>query len=107
MLTNKFYSLHRPAPSLVALYCLSSDSQHNPCLRIGAGHSIVTNAVIFDSLQGMEAFVFCLLREPLSRLFFVAPVCVISHHNWGKSLRTPDVSTSGAVELFNVHCCKS
>src|ERR1019366_8802090 len=28
--------------SLVALYCLSSDSQHNPRLRIGAGHSIVT-----------------------------------------------------------------
>src|ERR1700752_3036776 len=30
--------------SLVALYCRSSDSQHNPRLRIGAGHSIVTNA---------------------------------------------------------------
>ena len=29
--------------SLVALYCRSSDSQHNPRLRIGAGHSIVTN----------------------------------------------------------------
>ena len=28
--------------SLVALYCLSSNSQHNPRLRIGAGHSIVT-----------------------------------------------------------------
>src|SRR6202008_4445589 len=28
--------------SLVALYCRSSDSQHNPRLRIGAGHSIVT-----------------------------------------------------------------
>jgi len=26
----------------VALYCLSSDSQHNPRLRIGAGHSILT-----------------------------------------------------------------
>jgi len=26
----------------VALYCLSSDSQQNPRLRIGAGHSIVT-----------------------------------------------------------------
>ena len=26
----------------MALYCLSSDSQHNPRLRIGAGHSIVT-----------------------------------------------------------------
>src|SRR5258707_10860317 len=30
--------------SLVALYCLSSDSQHNPRLRIGAGHSIVTSS---------------------------------------------------------------
>src|SRR5882762_8260515 len=28
--------------SLVALYCRSSDSQHNPRLRIGAGHSILT-----------------------------------------------------------------
>ena len=28
--------------SLVALYCLSSDSQHNPRLRSGAGRSIVT-----------------------------------------------------------------
>src|ERR1019366_7853992 len=28
--------------SLVALYCLSSDSQHIPRLRIGAGHSILT-----------------------------------------------------------------
>src|SRR5713101_6558748 len=28
--------------SLVALYCRSSDSQHNPRLRIGAGYSIVT-----------------------------------------------------------------
>jgi hypothetical protein len=26
----------------VALYCFSSDSQHNPRLQIGAGHSIVT-----------------------------------------------------------------
>jgi hypothetical protein len=41
--TNKFYSFHRPATSLVALYCLSSDSQHNPRLRIGAGHSILTS----------------------------------------------------------------
>ena len=30
--------------SLVALYCLSSDSQHNPRLRSGAGRSIVTTA---------------------------------------------------------------
>src|SRR5713101_9530174 len=30
--------------SLVALYCRSSDSQHNPRLRIGAGHSIVTKS---------------------------------------------------------------
>jgi putative transposase len=29
----------------VALYCLSSDSQHNPRLRIGAGHSILTTVV--------------------------------------------------------------
>src|SRR6202008_56454 len=29
--------------SLVALYCRSSDSQHNPRLRIGAGHSILTS----------------------------------------------------------------
>jgi hypothetical protein len=27
----------------VALYCRSSDSQHNPRLRIGAGHSILTS----------------------------------------------------------------
>src|SRR5580700_12321176 len=32
--------------SLVALYCRSSDSQHNPRLRIGAGHSIVTIKVV-------------------------------------------------------------
>ena len=31
--------------SLVALYCLSSDSQHNPRLRSGAGRSIVTTTV--------------------------------------------------------------
>src|SRR5258707_14180050 len=31
--------------SLVALYCLSSDSQHNPRLRIGAGHSILTKVI--------------------------------------------------------------
>jgi hypothetical protein len=35
--TDKFYSFHRSAPSLVAPYCLSSDSQNNPRLRIGAG----------------------------------------------------------------------
>jgi hypothetical protein len=29
--------------SLVALYCWSSDSQHNPRSRIGVGHSILTN----------------------------------------------------------------
>ena len=43
-----------PAPSLVALYCLSSDSQHNPRLRIGAGHSIVTNWVL-DWLSHLRA----------------------------------------------------
>src|SRR5258708_2698637 len=31
--------------SLVALYCWSSDSQHNPRPRIGVGHSILTNAI--------------------------------------------------------------
>ena len=41
--TSKFYSLHRPARSLVALDCLSSDSQHNPRPRIVAGHSILTS----------------------------------------------------------------
>ncbi|HEY2119024.1 MAG TPA: hypothetical protein VGH37_07565, partial [Candidatus Acidoferrum sp.] len=50
--TYKFYSLHRPAPSLVALYCLSSDSQHNPRLRIAAGHSIVTSV---DPVTGVDS----------------------------------------------------
>jgi 2-keto-3-deoxygluconate permease len=34
-----------PAPSPVALYCLSHDSQHNPRPRIAAGHSILTSLV--------------------------------------------------------------
>ena len=38
--------------SLVALYCRSSDSQHNPRLRIGAGHSIVT-------IKGVKEKHFC------------------------------------------------
>jgi hypothetical protein len=50
--TNKFYSLHRPAPSLVALYCLSSDSQHNPRPRIAAGHSILAN--VYQDLAATE-----------------------------------------------------
>src|SRR5262249_27854198 len=45
--TNKFYPFHRPAPSLVALYCFSSDSQHNPRPRIVAGHSILTSLRLF------------------------------------------------------------
>jgi hypothetical protein len=44
--TNKFYSFHRPDPPLVALYCSSTDSQHNPRPRIAAGHSILTNQAI-------------------------------------------------------------
>src|SRR5208283_2551963 len=34
--------------SLVALYCWSSDSQHNPRPRIGVGHSILTNVNQMD-----------------------------------------------------------
>ena len=39
--------------SLVALYCRSSDSQHNPRLRIGAGHSMVTKP-LFDALKQLK-----------------------------------------------------
>src|ERR1700687_1788620 len=39
---RKFILFMDRLPSLVALYCLSSDSQHTPRLRIRAGHSMVT-----------------------------------------------------------------
>ena len=34
---------HAASFELLTLYCRSSDSQHNPRLRIGAGHSMMTN----------------------------------------------------------------
>jgi hypothetical protein len=60
----------------MALYCLSSDSQHNPRLRIGAGHSIVTIRFRPSNAAGESNFVNALgeqlggrYRERLQSLF--------------------------------------
>src|SRR5271155_4837254 len=48
--------------SLVALYCRSSDSQHNPRLRIGAGRSVISGrcsiqaALLVFSTSGFRHF---------------------------------------------------
>jgi len=51
---NKFYSFYRPAPFLVALYCLSTDSQHDPRPRIVAGHSILTSRHDFPGVESRK-----------------------------------------------------
>ena len=49
--------------SLVALYCLSSDSQHNPRLRSGAGRSIVTTKCPADNLPGKNIQYHCEINK--------------------------------------------
>src|SRR5271163_1688963 len=85
--------------SLVALYCLSSDSQHNPRLRIGAGHSIVTIKGVKKKTLLLRLEVFLLL-SPLDRARSVLTyraMCSVAGH------RDPAVWVS-AISGFHRFC---
>jgi len=60
----------------VALYCLSSDSQHNPRPRIVAGHSILTSLYVSGKWEcGREAAEVQWLSELLSVGESIQGVC--------------------------------